>query len=81
MKIKEIEESLIRQVAAMLSVGAGKVKADAELHTLGVDSMSFVELLVFIEKEFKIALMESGMTKDDFRTIHSLAACISKAQG
>ena len=80
MKLKEIEEALIRQVAAMLSIGSGEVKPDTLLHTLGVDSMSFVELLVFIEKEFKIKLMESGMTKDDFRTIHSLAKCISKVR-
>ena len=78
-KAKEIEEKLVRQVAMILGVKPEKVRADAALHSLGVDSMGFVEILVFIEKEFKIKLMESGMTRDDFRTIRSLAGCIGTA--
>jgi len=76
---KQIEEKLIRQVAVILSVDATNIKPEVPLHTLGVDSLSFVELLVFIEKEFKIKLIESGMTQDDFRTIRALAQCIAKA--
>jgi acyl carrier protein len=40
---------------------------------MGVDSLGFVELLVVIEKKFKIKLMESGLTRSDFRTIRSLS--------
>ena len=75
----KIEQKLILQVAAILSIDERKINPDMLLHTLGMDSLGFVELLVFIEKEFKIKLMESGMTQDDFRTIHSLARCIGKA--
>jgi acyl carrier protein len=81
MTIKDIEAVLIGEVASILSIRAKEIMPDALLHTLGLDSMGFVELLVFIEKDFKIALMESGMTKDDFRTINSLAKCISRAKG
>jgi acyl carrier protein len=76
---KKIESVLTGQVASILSIDASGLKPDAPLHSLGMDSLSFVELLVFIEKEFKIKLMESGMTRDDFRTIRSLSKCISKA--
>ena len=76
---KQIEDKLIRQVAAILAVDKEKIKPEVPLHTLGVDSLSFVELLVFIEKEFKIKLMESGLTSEDFKTIHSLARRIDKA--
>lgn len=78
---KEIEQKLIKQVAAILNIAQNKVAPDALLHTLGVDSLSFVELLVFIEKDLKIKLMESGITREDFRTIRSLARCIDKAKG
>jgi len=76
---KQVEERLIRRIAAILSVDVVKIKPEAELHTLGVDSLSFVELLVFIEQEFKIKLMESGLAREDFRTIRSLAQYIGKA--
>lgn len=76
----QIEEKLISRLSSILSVDSATLKPELPLHALGVDSLSFVELLVFIEKEFKVKLMESGMTKDDFRTIRSLAKCISKSK-
>ena len=75
---KQIEEKLSRQLAAILSVDSKKIKPEVPLHTLGVDSLSFVELLVFIEKEFKIKLMESGLQAEDFKTIRSLASRINR---
>ena len=75
--LKEIEEKLIHQIATILSMDSKKIKPEAPLHSLGVDSLSFVELLVFIEKEFKIKLMESGLTGEDFKTVHSLAKRIN----
>ncbi|HNW40010.1 MAG TPA: acyl carrier protein [Candidatus Omnitrophota bacterium] len=75
---KQIEEKLIRQISAILSVDSQKIKPEVPLHTLGVDSLSFVELLVFIEKEFKIKLMTSGLQAEDFKTIRALAKRIGK---
>jgi len=76
--VKEIEEILIREVAAILSVGSSTIVPDVPLHELGVDSLSFVELLVVIEKTFNLKLMETSLTKEDFQTIRSLASCISR---
>lgn len=70
---KTVEDKLIRQIAAILATDSQKIKPEVPLHTLGVDSLSFVELLVFIEKEFKIKLMDSGLQAQDFKTIRSLA--------
>jgi acyl carrier protein len=81
MTANEIEAKLVTQISAILSCTPSMIKPDAQLHTLGVDSLSFVEILVFIEKEFKIKLMESGLTREDFRSVHSLAECISKISG
>jgi acyl carrier protein len=73
---KAIEESLIREVAAILSKDPGLIEPEIPLHEMGVDSLGFVELLVVIEKKFKIKLMESGLTRNDFRTIRSLSSKI-----
>ncbi|OQW99057.1 MAG: hypothetical protein BWK74_03085 [Desulfobacteraceae bacterium A6] len=73
---KVIEESLIREVAAILSRDPGSIKPEIPLHEMGLDSLGFVELLVIIEKKFKIKLMESGLTRDDFRTIRALSSKI-----
>lgn len=78
MTLKEIENKLINQISSILSCSSSLIKPDAQLHTLGVDSLSFVEILVFIEKEFKIKLIESGLEKEDFKSVRSLAARINK---
>ena len=76
MNLKEIENILAQQIAIILAVDPSKIIKDVPLHEIGIDSLSFVELLVFIEKTFNIKLMESGLTREDFRTIHSLASSI-----
>ena len=75
---KTVEKKLICQIAAILAVDSKKIKPEVPLQALGVDSLSFVELLVFIEKEFKIKLIESGLEKEDFKSVRLLAARISK---
>ena len=76
--LSAIERALANEISIILGVEAPLVKTDAPLHSLGMDSMSFVELLVFIEKSFKINLMASGLKKEDFQTIASLAGKISR---
>ncbi len=73
---KTVEAKLIRQIAAILAIDNQKIKPEVPLHTLGMDSLSFVELLVFIEKEFQIKLMDSSLQAEDFKTIRSLCARI-----
>jgi len=75
----QIEKQLIRQLADILSCDANSIRPETALHALGVDSLSFVELLVFIEHKYKIKLMESELSGGDFRTIRSLAKCIRTA--
>lgn len=74
-----VEKALANEISIILGVEAAQLKHDAPLHSLGMDSMSFVELLVFIEKQFKLNLMASGLNKEDFQTISSLADKISRA--
>jgi acyl carrier protein len=76
--VKEIEETLICEVATILSMDPSMIKPDAPLPTLKIDSLSFVELLVAIERIFSLKLIETGLTREDFQSIHSLALCISK---
>jgi len=69
----EIQKRLTEQIALVVSVKPGAVKPDAALHELGMDSMGFVEMLVFIEKQFGLKLIETGLKREDFQTVQSLA--------
>jgi len=73
---REIEKKLIDEISTILRQDSSTIRTDAPLHTLGVDSLALVEILVFIEKTFSLNLMETGLSQKDFKTIGSLAGCI-----
>jgi len=76
--ITEIERLLVAEVASILSIDPRAISVDAPLHSLGMSSMAFVELLVVIEKTFDLKLMETDLKKEDFQAIRSLASCIHR---
>ena len=75
--VREIEEILMTEVANILSIDRATVTADAPLHSLGMNSMAFVELLVVVENTFDLKLIETDLKKEDFQAISSLASRIS----
>ncbi len=77
--IETIKEKLIDQIALSIGEEPSNIQSDMLMHELGMDSLGLVELFVFIEKEFKFNLMESGISQEDIMKIDSLAQSIDKA--
>ena len=77
MTIQEIEDTLIKGIASITNQDASAVSPDVPFHDLGIDSLGFIEILVFIEKTFKLPLIASDLTRKDFETIRALASFIS----
>ena len=80
MTAQEIEPILIQGISAIKNLDPSEVAPFKSFHEMGVDSLGFVEILVFIEKTFKIQLIASELTKDDFENVHRLALLISRQQ-
>ena len=77
MTIREIEDTLIQGISSITNQDASAVFPDVPFHDLGIDSLGFIEILVFIEKTFKVPLIASDLTRKDFETIHALASFIN----
>ena len=75
---QEIEVKLIGQLSILLGEGEDAIQGDSILQSLGMDSMRFVELFIFIEKEFGVELMSSDMQRSDLETPRALAASIAR---
>lgn len=75
--LEEIEDKLTQGIAEIMSLDHTTITAETSLADLGIDSLGLVEIFVFIEKNFNLMLMESGLTKKDIQTVHSLATYIS----
>ena len=78
MTVKDIENKLIKGIASITSKDESSIKADVPFHELGIDSLGFVEILVYVEKTFDLRLIDTDLSKKDFETIHSLASFIGK---
>jgi acyl carrier protein len=78
MTIQEIEDTLIQGISSITNKDSSALAPDVPFHELGIDSLGFIEILVFIEKTFKLPLIASDLTRKDFETVHALAAFISR---
>jgi acyl carrier protein len=79
MTLQEIEDALIKGISAIANRDPSDIAPDRPFHELGIDSLGFVEILVFIEKRFKLELIASDLTKKDFETVRTLAASIDRS--
>ena len=79
MTADEVMLKVRAHVAMLVGAEAGQVATDKPLHLLGLDSMGFVDLLVFIEKQFDLSLMSSGLSQNDFASLSVLTQRIVQA--
>ena len=76
MTITKIKEKLIEQIALSVGQDPSTITSEMMLHEIGMDSLKLIELFVFIEKEFKVQVMESGISQEAIMKIESLAQSI-----
>ena len=71
-----IEQTLGREIASILGMEEGEFQPSTTLISLGIDSINFVEIMIFVENEFGIKLIDSGMSREALHDIASLSAHI-----
>jgi acyl carrier protein len=77
MTVQEIEAKLIEGIATIIDRAPAEIAADRPFHDLGIDSLGFVEILVFVEKNFNLQLIAADLTRKDFENVRALAAYIA----
>jgi len=71
---------LLEELGAILRRELRACCASEDLRELGVNSLDLVELIVVLEQRFQIQLMESGVGRDDFRSLDAIAAAVVRLQ-
>lgn len=64
---KQIEQSVIETVVAILGVAPEDVKADTKLKELGADSLDEVEIIMELERQYSIDITDDCYTPDSFK--------------
>jgi len=53
-----------------------QIAADTNLKQVGIDSFSTVEIILFIERKFGVAIPDEKLIPDNFKTLNALAAIV-----
>jgi len=76
-QMENIRMSLKKFITETFMFGQGELNYDTPLFETGiVDSMGFIKLLAFLEKNCGVALDMSEITMENFRTINEIYAKI-----
>lgn len=75
-----VQEDLIGLVADMLDMPCDAIDPQAPLHTLGLDSMRLVEIMVFIETRYGLDLMADNLKREEIATLAAMAQTIGNKQ-
>lgn len=78
MTVQEIEDILLKGISSITNRDLSQTSPETSFQEIGIDSLGFVEILVFIEKKFNLQLIATDLTKKDFESIHRLALLISR---
>lgn len=73
LSIDAIAKQLCEDIAIITSTDKNKINRDDSLASLGIDSLSLVEIFVSVENNFKIKLLEADLSNDDLKSIDSLS--------
>jgi acyl carrier protein len=51
------------------------IDPDTSFPKLGIDSLSIIELVLFVERKFRVALPEHELIPENFKSARTLAKC------
>ncbi len=74
----ELRLSKIIARASFTKVPADEIKLTNLLHDVGIDSLSFMEIVVYIEEEFGITVADEDLASERFDTVGALKSYIEE---
>ena len=75
---KQIEQSVIEAVVAILGVEPESVKADTQLKELGADSLDEVEIIMELDKKFGIDITDEEADATDSWKVSEVCDLVEK---
>ena len=71
-----ISNSLIIFIKENLLAENVNITAETPFESLGLDSFSIIEIVLFIERKFGLELPDGALTKENVYSASSLARCV-----
>ena len=78
MTIEDIENALLQFLKSAILAEEVVIESRADLRSLGVDSFSIVEIILFIERKFGLVIPDDQLKPEHFSSVESIAALVLK---
>lgn len=75
-ELDAIGEALCGFIRQHLVAPGVPVQASTPLDTLGLDSFSIIEIVLFIERKYGLSLPDEALNKENLYSPASIAACV-----
>ena len=73
--VDTISRELCSYIKSMIVDKRVDVEPATEFAKLGIDSLSLIELVLFIERKFNVTLPEEVLLPENFKSAETLAKC------
>ena len=73
LEISVVVQKLCQEIAIITNRDPETVDPEESLRNNGIDSMSFLELLIFIKKEWSIDFLSEGLSPSFLKDVNALA--------
>ncbi|HOX83120.1 MAG TPA: acyl carrier protein [Chryseolinea sp.] len=75
LKSEGLAQELCRYIESNIVDKSIQVQPDTSLAKIGIDSLAIIELVLFLERKFKITLPEKELVPENFISANTLANC------
>ncbi|MBL0055631.1 MAG: acyl carrier protein [Chitinophagaceae bacterium] len=73
---QQIINDIRQYIETNILSGDIKINADTVLQDAGIDSFSIVEIILFIERKYGVAITDDKLVPENFRTLESLSLTV-----
>ena len=73
--VDTISQELCSYIKSMIVDKRVVVEPKTNFNQIGIDSLSLIELVLFVERKFNIALPEEDLLPENFKSAETLAKC------
>ncbi len=72
------KKELCNFISENILAGEVSVNPETVLSDIGVDSFSIIEIILFIERKFGIAIPHESLTPENFVSVNALVECMDQ---
>jgi acyl carrier protein len=76
--MESIGERIIEVLKSVLEIDGAEINENTEMKEFGINSISFIKLIIAVEEEFGIEFDDQDLEYDKFATVASITAYVKE---